>query len=392
MNKESLYLLKVLQCFIANQDPGPFDGDINQLVQLSGEQAVEGILAYTIMTYPHSCFVDIVTEDRHVAMRTIAIYAQRAALMDHLVHLLNEAHISHLLFKGYIVKNYYPVPELRSFGDIDFMIHPEDRVQCDELMMTNGFQRETDWEPVYTYRKQLEKYEIHTDIMEVDVSSKADYKGYYSHVWEHVVKKQDYTYELEPEFHFLYLLTHIAKHISGSGAGIRMYMDLAVFIKHFGDQLDYSYISNELEKLCFTQFANMALTIVEQYFGVKSPITLKAINDDVLEDFMIYTMEGGTFGAIGRDAAIIDLKQQSRNEKTSRLKTFLHRLFAPANELEKRYTYLKGHHYLVPLAWIHRLFKTKASWKQHAQEAKGIMNADLTEVERLKRIHKEIDL
>ena len=36
-------------------------------------------------------------------------------------------------------------------------------------------------------------------------------------------------------------LTHIAKHISSSGAGIRMYMDIAVFIRHLGEKR-YTYL------------------------------------------------------------------------------------------------------------------------------------------------------
>lgn len=245
----------------------------------------------------------------------------------------------------------------------------------------------------YSYYKNPEYYEIHTDVMEVDVSDKADYKGYFQHIWEHAHRVDAHTYELSPEYHFLYLLTHIAKHISGSGAGIRMYMDIAVFIRHFGKELDWDYIQKELNFLCLVDFANMVLTIVRDYFGVESPVLLREIDAQVMEDFMGFTLAGGVFGHIGRDSGLISLKTQNRNEEEiSRARTFFSRLFAPADALEKRYTYLKGRHWLLPVAWVHRLFKTRDKWEEHAKEAQSIMNTDTEEVLKLKRIYKEIGL
>lgn len=393
MNKESVYLLKVLKGFVKNEDPGPFDGDWGKLARLAGIHSVIGILGYMVMSYPDESNAQAAVFMRKQCLQTIALFAHRSESMKKLSRQMNERGIDHLLFKGYILKDYYPVPELRTFGDIDFLIHQEDREKSDSLMMELGFQRKTDWEPVYSYYNRTEYYEIHTDVMEVDVSDKADYRGYYRHIWEHACQVDEHAYELTPEYHFLYLLTHIAKHISGSGAGIRMYMDIAIFIRHFEDSIDWKYIQGELEKLCFVDFVNMVLTVVRDYFGVESPIPLKKIDPKVIEDFMEFTMAGGVFGHVGRDAGLITLKKQDRNdESVSRVRTFLKRLFAPADELEKRYTYLQGRHWLLPAAWIHRLFKTRGSWEEHAREVQSIMNTDEEEVLRLKRIYKEIGL
>lgn len=393
MNKESIYLLKVLTAFIEKKDPGDFQGDWGKLIELAGIHSVTGILGYMIMKYPSDVNMPVSGFMREQCLKTLAIQSQRSEQMKRLIQKMNQQQIDHLLFKGYIVKDYYPEPELRTYGDIDFLIRLEDRKISDQLMIDLGFERKTDWEPVFSYFRQMEYYEIHTDVMEVDVSDKADYKGYFQHIWEHAKLVEGHTYELEPEFHFLYLLTHIAKHISSSGAGIRMYIDIAVFIEHFGENLDWDYIQKELKTLCFEDFANMVLTVVWKYFHVESPINLRPIEDQILEDFMEFTFAGGVFGHVGRDSGLIYLKNQDRNEENvSRVRTFLRRLFAPANELEKRYTYLKGHHWLLPIAWVHRLFKTKDKWNYHAQEAKSIMNTDTEEVLKLRRIYKEIGL
>lgn len=393
MNEESTYLLKVLKSFIQNANPGAFNGDWHNLIRLANIHSVIGILGYMVIKYPNESNAHLAEFMKKQYLKTIALLSMRDENMKSLIHSMNTCGIDHLIFKGYIVKNYYPIPELRTFGDIDFLIRYEDRQKSDELMIQQGFERKTDWEPVFSYQRANEYYEIHTDVMEVDVSDKADYKDYFRHVWEHARLTDEHTYELSPEFHFLYLLTHIAKHISGSGAGIRMYMDIAVFIQHFGNKLDWKYIQDELKKLAFSDFANMVLTVVNVYFGVDMPITLNEIDEQVLEDFMNFTMSGGTFGFVGRDSGLISLKKQKSNkESISRVSAFANRLFPSAASIESRYTYLQGRHWLLPIAWVHRFIRTKDTWGSHAKEAKSIMNTDTEEVLKLKRIYKEIGL
>lgn len=393
MNEESTYLLKALKNYIQNANPGAFNGDWHKLIRLAKIHSVMGILGFMVMSYPDESNSQVADFMKKQCLRTITLISQRSESMKQLIGKMNIKKIDHLLFKGYIIKDYYPVPELRTFGDIDFLIHPKDRSKSDELMLQQGFERKTDWEPVFSYQRGVEYYEIHTDVMEVDVSEKADYKDYFKQIWEHAHLTDGHTYELSHEFHFLYLLTHIAKHISGSGAGIRMYMDIAVFIQHFGNELDWKYIQAELEKLAFSDFANMVLTIVNVYFGVDLPIILNEIDAQVIEDFMEFTMSGGTFGFVGRDSGLISLKKQERNkESVSRVSAFANRLFPSAASIESRYTYLQGRHWLLPVAWVHRFIRTKDTWGSHAKEAKSIMNTDTEEVLKLKRIYKEIGL
>lgn len=139
---------------------------------------------------------------RTQCLQSVVVFSQRSEKMKILIEQMNEKQIDHLLFKGYVLKDYYPVPELRTFGDIDFLIHSGDRGKSDELMMEQGLERKTDWEPVFSYLKQSEYYEIYTDVMEVDVLDKADYKGYFQHIWEHAHPVGEHTYEFSPEYHF----------------------------------------------------------------------------------------------------------------------------------------------------------------------------------------------
>lgn len=394
MNKEYTYLLHLLNSFVNEKIPDkPEDIHWGKLKELADIHCVSGILGFMVYQYKLCSSSEMTDYFRKNYMAGILMFTRRAAYMEQLIQEMNQEEIDHLVFKGYVVKDYYPVPELRTYGDIDFAIRRKDRKKSCDLMERLGYGVKTDWEPVYSYYKNSEFYEIHTDIMEVNVSDKADYQEYFSHMWEHAVKKDGCTWELAPEYHFLFLLTHIAKHICGSGAGVRMYLDIAVFIRHFGGSIDWKYICRELHTLNLYDFCCVVLTAVRDWFGVESPMEIQPVSEKIMNDFFVYTLEAGVFGYVDREQGVNALKRNEKEErKISRFSTLIRRLFPDASSLEKRYTYLINRHWLLPVAWVHRFFRTRESWGKHAHEARVIMSADSREVARLRKIYKDIGL
>lgn len=394
MELESEYLLQLLGAYLREEEP-PVRGGVDwiRLVQLAQIHCVTGILGYMSMTWPICPDGQMKAHLRAVCLNTIALFARRAALADGFSRMLAQNGIDHILMKGYVLRDYYPVPELRTFGDIDIVIRPEDREKSNALMLAQGYQLETDWEPVFSYTRDCEYYEIHSEIMEVNVSGKADYRGYFQGMWQYAGAVEAHRYQFTPEFHFLYMLTHIAKHVTGSGAGVRMYLDVAAFVRHFGASLDWGFVQQELEKLRFSEFANTVLLFTQSFFGVNSPIPLKAAEQDVLDAFLKFTMDGGVFGHAGRDSGTISLKQHSRGKAhISRAGTVAKRLFPAAKTIEGRYTYLQDKPWLLPAAWVHRLVKTRGTWRQHTQEAQNILHANKEEVQKIQRLYEQIGL
>lgn len=391
MEREYGYLLELLGDYLHERE-AKADPQVNwhDLIRLSQIHCVTGVLGYMSMQYPICPDEKLRASLRQACLNTIALFAQRAGRMEELIGHMNRAQIHHILMKGYVIRNYYPVPELRTFGDIDFVIRPEDRQKSHDMMLEMGFQVETDWEPVFSYSRGNEYYEIHRDIMEVDVSEKADYKSYFQQMWKYAQPQKGCTYHFSPEFHFLYLLTHIAKHIRGAGAGARMYLDIAAFVKHFGADVDWEFVMGELKSLELYDFACVVLTAVEEWFEVVNPVEHRHIDESVMEEFRVFTMEAGVFGHFQRETGVSALKRE--NEKSSRVGLLLKRVFPKAKEIESRYTYLQDKPWLLPAAWVHRLVKTRGSLGTHAHEAKVILSADEQEVQRLQRITREIGL
>ena len=392
--EEYSVLLSLLLAFVQGKAPEHIrEPDWSAVMRLSQIHSLTGITAYMISQFHLASDREVYDAAKGIACQTVVLYVHRGEQTKELLKELNKRKIDHGMLKGYILRNCYPIPELRSYGDMDLVIRPEVRQTVHHMMMELGFQTKTSWEPVYSYYRNNELYEFHTEIMEADFSDKADYRAYFRSVWDHMVPESEHTFVPDLEYHFIYLLCHIAKHISGSGAGLRMYLDIALYLKTYGDTMDWTWIRGELEKLNLSEFANAVLTAVEQWFGVQSPILLKSVPGETMEEFLTFTVEGGTFGATGRDPGVVSLKKTDRNDASvSRSGTLIRRLFPSAETIEKRYTYLKRRHWLLPVAWIHRLFITRATWGEHAREARTILTADEKEVLRLKKLYSNIGL
>lgn len=394
MNREETALLEILKAYLHREAPRlPAETDWGKLTALAHIHNVSGILGYMVMSHPICPDMEGRKQFRSVCLGTMAACASRSAKAEELSDLLSQAEIDHIVMKGFVLRNFFPVPELRTFGDIDLVIRPEDREKCHEKMLSLGFRVKTDWEPVYSYTRGREYYEIHTQIMEVDVSDKADFRGYFRKMWENAAPVTNRRWEFRPEFHFLYMLTHIAKHVVGSGAGIRMYLDVAAFVQHYGDGLDWDSVRRELKALSLEDFAGTVLTLVEEQLGVPSPMARKPVSGAVMADFLELTMAGGIFGRNAGDSGTNSLKQNSREgESISRSGTLVKRLFPSARSIESRYTYLQDKPWLLPAAWVHRLVKTREGWRAHAEEARNILSADMEGVSKLTRLYRDIGL
>ena len=390
--------ISILRSFVQGTAPEPMEpGVLAQVAELARIHSTGGILNHVCLSVPGLVDPALRGQLRRRCLSEINLYARRAELARHLAAELDRAGIDFVLFKGLVVRGYYPVPELRTFGDVDILIRREDRQKSDGLMTALGFTRKEDWEPSYSYHRGAEYYELHSRVIGFDVSDRADFVGYFGDIWNHTrpaqVVELPHARELTPEFHFLYLLTHIAKHISRSGAGMRMYLDLAFFIRHFGRSLDWAWVAGELEKLNLTDFGAVALTAVEHWFGVECPMELKPVDREVLGDFTEFTVSGGVYGYVGKDQGELFLKQQNRNgEDVSRFRTLMHHAFPDAKILVNKYAYLERHPWLLPAAWAQRLIDKRKEWGRFADSTRQILSADEEKDRTLKRIYKEIGL
>lgn len=325
-------------------------------------------------------------------LSTITITTMHDEDMKSLIDLLNEEGIDHLLFKGYIVKDLYTIPDLRTYGDIDFAIRKESRVLCNTIMLQNGYCLHDDWEPVYSYEKNNLHYEIHTELLDSNLNNNYDYKTYFRDFWKHATCIGQHSFAMTPEFHLLFLLIHIAKHLYGSGAGIRMYLDIAFYLREYREIIDWEFFQKEVKTLKLEQFVNSVFTAVEQWFEVESPIDLKKLDSGFLDEFLTFTFNGGIFGHNSKAAKLSQVRKNSQGKSVKRIDTLRKRAFPSVDTIKSRYTYLESKPWLLPVAWAHRFFIKKDSTLDYLNESKEILSTNKKDIVELNDFYRKIGI
>ncbi|WP_088188779.1 nucleotidyltransferase family protein [Desulfosporosinus sp. FKA] len=368
MDKNTIYFISLLSAFINRQDPQQ-EGELiwEKIYKLSRIHSVSGILYLMAQKLRNDYQPDIVllNKMKRDYNSTLVRSVRQEAEIKLIIEKLNAAKICHAFMKGYVIKNYYPVKEMRTMGDIDFLIKPEDREKAHQLMLEIGYEAgETNEGGHWDYTLGSVHIEIHTQVMYRNISNGLDYVSYFSDIWSHMKQKpNDYTYELTVEYHFLFLLVHMAKHFDDCGCGIRMIMDISMFLIYFQDRLDWDYIKGELKRLNLEAFSKNIFVLCSQWFNVLFPEKIGRLDESFYEDLSSYILSAGTFGFYQRNIHASVLRKEYKHEEGASMVPAVLRAYRkicfPSYEnmsKVKRYSFLRNRPFLLPAAWIYRAF------------------------------------
>lgn len=369
----------LLRSFVLEQPLRLADSDLTEVLRLAQMQNLLPVLAY--MNKKHHLFSD---DARNASLarqlrQTIFLHTQRYSAFEQLSRELTGAGVDHMPVKGWYLRELYEVPELRTFGDIDILIRREDREKTHALMLQLGYTVRENWEPTYTYLKGAEHYELHTNLMDASLDGRSDLPAYFAEAWSHAALHHGRCYEPEQSFHFLYTLCHLAKHLYTSGAGLRMYLDAALFIRRRGDQLDWPLIRREMEQLGLSHFLDTVLTACESWFGVTAPCTFSRV--EACAELLTYTLDADLFGKL-RDHSVIQVRNQRENTGSDGKSGAIRKLLFPSYKaLVKRYTYIEGRKWLIPVALIHRAAVNAKSIADRTHQIRSIAQTDRQSVD-----------
>lgn len=307
-----------------------------------------------------------------------------------------KASIKLVFFKGAQLRELYPVPELRTMGDMDCLIRREDRAMAHTLMEQLEFQCESHREPVWVYRRGVVVIEMHTQMGENSMSNGFDYQSFFSHAIEHC-GGEDGRFYLEREYLFVYLMYHIAKHLSSTGAGVRMIADIGVFLHNYRNQLDWDKVE---KMLCQSQLWGTALAVYglcQRWFGVKTPVFVP-VSEKVLDELETYIVAGGTFGFETHDTG--DLYRRRAIQDKGGLSgwkfqfNMMMQYLFPSNDVLARYFGpAERHRWLVPVAWVCRCWGGIFERKQRSLATiRSMTQGDIQRSRREAELLREIGL
>ncbi len=360
MTQEQVFFIQVLSDYLKGRKTSEVSGvDWEEVLYYAQKHQVSGMVYVQVKSFAPKEILDTLQKE---TISAFIVCSRREEDIDIIRKSFWQASIPFFIIKGPGVAGLYPEPQLRTMGDIDLVVRPEDREMCHEILVRNGFrpatkQRDREWQ---YFRNNLET-ELHDRLVYKEAVNRKGQDLFFNNCWEYVENG-----EINPDFHLLYLIFHLRKHLMNSGAGFRQFMDLAVFAQH--GSVDWKWMKDHLEQTGMYDFAKRCYGFIYCWFGIQTPLT-EEIDQEFFEIATQKIFADGIFGtdnAENEDSDVINRVRNKSFPKIRMIQTALIHIFPSKNTLEciEPYRYLQKYPILLPAAWIQRMIRGKTKKKE----------------------------
>lgn len=319
----------------------PIDTNWDEVVKIAKEQTVAGLVIYSL---PKAIKSKYEQELYAVSANTVQImHAQ-----DELLRLFRDKNIPFAILKGSAVAVYYPIPHLRTMGDIDLIVPQDMFVIAKEILQGNGYLVCDAESRHIAFRKDSFYYELHHHF---------SYDGL--DIEKYIIKGMENLEIASINNHFfpilprlangMVLLAHIWEHLQ-SGLGLRQVIDWMMYVDK---KLDNEFWESEFKVACdelgLTTLAITTTRLCQMYLGLNSQNkTWCAEADETLcRDLLENLLLSGNFGhkhGTGHSFETI---------ATAIRKDGLFRYLQYAGEINWQVS--KKHKWLRPFAWLYQI-------------------------------------
>lgn len=254
----------------------------------SGVNRLEGI--------PQSIFDSI----ERSAVRSTITSDRMAKIQNEIFWRLKEEQINAVVLKGTSVAACYRHPEVRITGDIDILIDPANMEKCGEILQQEGFIFEDNSELHAVYRKRQVVVEVHWKVSWYPATTKGIFtETFMSDALKNAVLQRFGQYEfpvLDTSYQLISLLSHMERHMTASGIGLRQLCDWAVTVSQVKVEESEAVI-NVLEKCGLLRFAQILTKVCEKYLGMPECEWLSPVTDELVEETISEILSVGNFQA-----------------------------------------------------------------------------------------------
>ncbi len=325
--------------------------DYEKLYKLSSVHNLSAVVFCVINTAENKNAVPQATFKRFESdfLEAVVRYDFQGNLIGEIASLCDGAGIRRVFFKGAAIRDLFPVPQARAMGDVDLLIDAENRDKLKKLFTSGGFACENANGNVWEYTKDGLLAEVHTKILSGKIGAH-DLESAFENALDYA-EFDGTAGRFDDDYHFAYMIAHLAHHFWFYGAGVKLILDLAVMLNR--RDIDLGKVMSYLEPCGLCDFAKVVLTVTQKWFGCG-----KAYDVDTAKTEQ-FLLNHGAFGNAGRNrAAVITRKDMERGGSGSNAGTRLRLLF-PAYRDIRNIPYIRfidGRPYLLPAAWVYRIY------------------------------------
>jgi len=248
---------------------------------------------------PAELLVGIKGKLRAAMLRDSRIHYAHTALHT----LLTQNGIPYVILKGAASAYYYPMPYMRSMGDVDFYVAPADIPRAREVLQANGYEIQNETHPSHIIlTKNSVRFEMHFVPAGVpDGEAGSRIRRILSTLCEEgcTAKNELSTFQNpSPRHHALIMLMHIQHHLLAEGVGLRHLCDWAVFVARYRGEEFPRLFREELAAVGLWRLAELLSLTAALFLGLPREDWMPAGKAD--EALAVRLMEdivsGGNFG------------------------------------------------------------------------------------------------
>ena len=312
MNNVQSLLLRVISAALFNQKTPDVAAD--KLMTLVNESKAQAVfpLAFSVLD---SQLQEKLSSEQYVNcseefFRYAIAGTQNFAEHGELHELMTSSDIPYVSMKGLASAMYYPEPNLRSMGDVDFLVAKENVSRAGKLLESNGFAvdhgEEDDGIHIAYKRPPMSIWELHHSVNgipnnEVGELIKAEMDKEISTA--ETVEVDGSTCRLPDKLHHgLIMLLHTASHLTSEGVGLRHLCDWVVFASALSDAEFREIFEKKLKRFGLWRFAQALTLLGIRYLGAPNRVwALEAVEShkldaSTLDGLINDILSGGNFG------------------------------------------------------------------------------------------------
>lgn len=269
--------------------------------------------------------------------------ALKNLFVDHGLHVLP--------LKGYYMKGMYPKPEQRQMCDLDFLLGEQEMEQARALMEGRGYVTEHFQEGNHdNYRKKPFLYvELHRRLLAED----SPYAAGLGNMFQRAVQCPEGEYEVNWSDYYLFLLVHFAKHMKYAGSGPRSVLDVYLFRRAHGNQLDEGYLQNKLSAMGLDEFRHDVEEMAQYWFAPSGADKKLSERAQTLANRILGSGVYGTWKEM-EENLLEEHRPEQGSAQQAGLRYLWHCIFLPRKNMEGMYPILRRYPALLPACWLVR--------------------------------------
>ena len=292
IDKSQTALLELIKSSLFGAEPHfPEDTDWDAVLQEATAQTVVALVSKAVpQPATEKCKVP--------AAQSTAHYMRALFEQTNLIKLFTDHGIPLVILKGAAAAMYYPKPQLRTMGDVDFLVPEKDFETGKALLTDNGYVFQEAFEDgrEYSFYKSGVFFELHHHYSDAEYDIEPILVHGMENAETHTL--HGYRFPTLPDYeNGLVLLDHIRHHLHG-GLGIRQIIDWMMFAN--AKLSDETYRENFLpllQKARLVTFCETVTKMCKLYFGLPERITwCDGADAETAKQLLETVMRGGNFG------------------------------------------------------------------------------------------------